>query len=159
MLLKEDSSFTAPIEIVFLKMLRQRVKSDIFIFMMSICVTLTLEIHKKILNDQPYVLKPFVTFSIHENETKEALIQEDVCSICLDAIADHQSKGTCDPCHHDFHQSCIEQWMYEDKTCPLCRIDLIDDEEEEEEYKKKWNEQIELLFGPSHSEASFGRSS
>ncbi|RWR77156.1 E3 ubiquitin-protein ligase MBR1-like protein [Cinnamomum micranthum f. kanehirae] len=44
----------------------------------------------------------------------------DTCSICLDEY----SRGmivTRLPCSHDFHQGCIERWLNETNSCPLCR--------------------------------------
>jgi hypothetical protein len=29
------------------------------------------------------------------------------------------------PCGHDFHQACIDKWMTQHTTCPICRVGLV----------------------------------
>ncbi|XXG56940.1 hypothetical protein AAC387_Pa03g4233 [Persea americana] len=47
-------------------------------------------------------------------------ISSDKCTICLDEY----SRGailTQLPCSHDFHGGCIEKWLNESNSCPICR--------------------------------------
>ena len=60
------------------------------------------------------------------------------CTICLLQYTDETKKAT--ECQHIFHQECIDRWLQENNSCPLCRTCLqqhtrpiIDEEEEEEE--------------------------
>lgn len=39
------------------------------------------------------------------------------CSICLDMIVSARVL----PCQHRFHAACIELWMRQSATCPVCR--------------------------------------
>ena len=47
------------------------------------------------------------------------------CSICLLRIED---QGRTTACRHTFHRSCLNRWLEQSLTCPLCRqpIPLID---------------------------------
>ena len=50
------------------------------------------------------------------------------CSICLSSFAD--SDGSDDviketPCGHCFHQKCLENWFKCSRTCPNCRVDVV----------------------------------
>lgn len=29
------------------------------------------------------------------------------------------------PCKHQFHKSCIDQWLLEKRTCPMCKMDIL----------------------------------
>ncbi|XP_055932944.1 E3 ubiquitin-protein ligase hrd-like protein 1 [Argiope bruennichi] len=42
------------------------------------------------------------------------------CSICTRPLY-HETTTTCG---HKFHVSCLEKWMLENTTCPLCRYEL-----------------------------------
>ena len=44
-----------------------------------------------------------------------------VCSICLLAMNDDQRRTACG---HMFHSSCLDQWLQQSPTCPLCRAEL-----------------------------------
>jgi hypothetical protein len=44
------------------------------------------------------------------------------CSICLDKNKTKIIKFNI--CKHKFHKSCIEEWIQNTNTCPLCRIKL-----------------------------------
>ncbi|RPF81940.1 MAG: hypothetical protein CBC65_001725 [Rhodothermaceae bacterium TMED105] len=41
------------------------------------------------------------------------------CPICMNPIA-NKDLFTC-KCSHQFHRSCIQQWLRQDATCPVCR--------------------------------------
>ena len=31
---------------------------------------------------------------------------------------------------HEFHKSCIDPWLYEKGTCPMCKLNIVGDQEE-----------------------------
>jgi hypothetical protein len=41
------------------------------------------------------------------------------CSICYEKITSRTSSTT--RCKHEFHRACLERWLEENNTCPLCR--------------------------------------
>mmetsp|Transcript_27097 Transcript_27097/g.68366 ORF Transcript_27097/g.68366 Transcript_27097/m.68366 type:complete len:204 (+) Transcript_27097:239-850(+) len=49
------------------------------------------------------------------------------CVICMDTL-DFREMGeqrpVCAPCHHWFHQNCLEEWMKVKMECPTCRKPL-----------------------------------
>lgn len=46
--------------------------------------------------------------------------EEKECSICLENIHFGDLIKCCN-CSHCFHKDCIERWLQDNKTCPLCR--------------------------------------
>lgn len=48
---------------------------------------------------------------------------EKECIICLEKFA-LSEKRTILPCLHDFHFACIEKWLKNHKTCPMCKRDV-----------------------------------
>ncbi|KAF7274844.1 hypothetical protein GWI33_012491 [Rhynchophorus ferrugineus] len=58
------------------------------------------------------------------------------CTVCLNNFEDKEILKVL-PCNHEYHNSCIDRWLSNNRTCPLCRFDLrriIDDQEEDEEH-------------------------
>ena len=53
------------------------------------------------------------------------------CVICLNTINLHD--GVITPCKHRYHSDCFFTWIFNHKTCPLCRTLLITNEMNEEE--------------------------
>lgn len=51
-------------------------------------------------------------------ESKEDDI--DTCSICQEQLHPFSIIRQIDRCNHFFHQACIEKWLGEHSTCPLC---------------------------------------
>lgn len=46
------------------------------------------------------------------------------CSICLDAITSAATHCKTNPCLHDWHVECIEQWLQRRHICPLCKMQV-----------------------------------
>ena len=54
------------------------------------------------------------------SEPQNRVIREPItCSICLDNIPNSDIKEL--RCNHKFHRNCINIWLRENNTCPLCR--------------------------------------
>uniref|UniRef100_A0A8C0YNB2 Si:dkeyp-86f7.4 n=1 Tax=Cyprinus carpio carpio TaxID=630221 RepID=A0A8C0YNB2_CYPCA len=60
---------------------------------------------------------------------------EDVsCVVCTDSFK-HNEKVTILPCRHFYHKKCIEPWLLEHPTCPMCKFHILKykiDEESDE---------------------------
>ncbi|XP_071502634.1 RING finger protein 215-like [Diadema antillarum] len=49
----------------------------------------------------------------------------DSCAVCLDEFHKGQTIRML-PCHHQFHNKCVESWLRNKRTCPLCKLDIVD---------------------------------
>ncbi|EOA27336.1 hypothetical protein CARUB_v10023452mg [Capsella rubella] len=61
------------------------------------------------------------------------------CAVCLCEFEDDETLRLMPPCCHVFHADCVDVWLSDHSTCPLCRADLVpnqkggDDESSETE--------------------------
>ncbi|XP_059956500.1 E3 ubiquitin-protein ligase RLIM-like [Mesoplodon densirostris] len=62
--------------------------------------------------------------SFSENDALKA------CSICLTEYTEN-SKLRILPCSHEYHIHCIDRWLSENSTCPICRRQVVDSNESE----------------------------
>lgn len=64
------------------------------------------------------------SFSLHGGHDISLPFNEEfgnnMCNICLQS--DSNKKGGYLSCKHYFHNECIQWWLYENTTCPLCRV-------------------------------------
>ncbi|KAJ9188376.1 hypothetical protein P3X46_003739 [Hevea brasiliensis] len=57
--------------------------------------------------------------------TERLLSHEDAeCCICLSAYEDGTELRKL-PCHHHFHSTCIDKWLYINAICPLCKFNIL----------------------------------
>lgn len=86
-------------------------------------------------------IRNYLTFSISFSfQTKQALAiiptsileLEDIikpdahetCAVCIEQFKVGESVRSL-PCQHQFHKSCIDLWLMEKPTCPMCKLDIL----------------------------------
>jgi len=47
----------------------------------------------------------------------------DKCTICLSEFEVEEDVRRL-PCMHLFHVECVDQWLGQNKRCPICRVDI-----------------------------------
>ncbi|ESW05330.1 hypothetical protein PHAVU_011G171100 [Phaseolus vulgaris] len=52
------------------------------------------------------------------------------CSICLEGVAEGEDVKMTAHCRHIFHANCIDTWLENHVTCPVCRYSEMGGEEE-----------------------------
>ncbi|XP_033108268.1 E3 ubiquitin-protein ligase RNF181-like [Anneissia japonica] len=57
------------------------------------------------------------------------------CPVCLLPFESGENASML-PCQHRFHGNCIQPWLSQTNSCPVCRYELPTDDEKYEEYKK-----------------------
>ncbi|GJN38095.1 hypothetical protein PR202_gb27107 [Eleusine coracana subsp. coracana] len=48
------------------------------------------------------------------------------CAICIHAVADGEVARRLPRCGHVFHWVCVDTWLTEHATCPVCRAEVIE---------------------------------
>uniref|UniRef100_A0A7C9EJ80 RING-type E3 ubiquitin transferase n=1 Tax=Opuntia streptacantha TaxID=393608 RepID=A0A7C9EJ80_OPUST len=59
-------------------------------------------------------------------ESQQLAIEEDACPICLEEY-DTENPKMVTNCEHDFHLSCLLEWMERSESCPVCDKEVIFD--------------------------------
>ncbi|KAK9908647.1 hypothetical protein WJX75_000927 [Coccomyxa subellipsoidea] len=50
---------------------------------------------------------------------------EEACSVCLGEYEVDERVKRLPPCGHEFHEACIDLWLTNHVTCPMCRCSLL----------------------------------
>ncbi|XP_042298450.1 E3 ubiquitin-protein ligase RNF43 isoform X2 [Sceloporus undulatus] len=48
-----------------------------------------------------------------------------ICAICLEEFSEGQELRII-TCFHEFHRCCVDPWLQEHQTCPLCMFNIVD---------------------------------
>nr|GEV40571.1 E3 ubiquitin-protein ligase ATL6-like [Tanacetum cinerariifolium] len=70
------------------------------------------------------VLETFPTFAYSEVKDKKIGKGALECAVCLNEFEDEETIRLIPKCDHVFHAECIDAWLENHVTCPVCRSDL-----------------------------------
>jgi len=62
-------------------------------------------------------IKKIVEIKYHKPSMKETIM----CSICQSDFENNDKIKKLNPCHHMYHSDCINHWLKNEKTCPICK--------------------------------------
>lgn len=71
---------------------------------------------------------PEIRYCLPVGECNE---DEPVCSICLSEFEKDDVLKRIPACNHEFHKSCIEQWLCQHTSCPMCRVEIGSEPQEQ----------------------------
>lgn len=85
--------------------------------------------HQRQLEEQNVALQQRATARIQELPIVEyrhdgASGDRTVCAICLEELQDEMRVRKL-PCSHLYHIACIDPWLVSNRTCPLCKADIL----------------------------------
>eukprot|EP01138_Halocafeteria_seosinensis_P006806 gb/GECG01006959.1/.p1 GENE.gb/GECG01006959.1/~~gb/GECG01006959.1/.p1 ORF type:complete len:217 (+),score=18.17 gb/GECG01006959.1/:1-651(+) len=89
--------------------------------------------------------------SLYRFEAGENFIRSNQeCAICADDFREGQ-RVACLPCEHGFHEQCVDKWLRQKNTCPVCRYELPRAEPEQEAQQQPGNPHINTLPRGTHA--------
>ena len=71
-------------------------------------------------------LPPLISYGNHERRASSGRGDVDECVICLEDFEEDESCQVFPVCNHIFHTNCIDHWLKNRPTCPVCRHCIID---------------------------------
>ena len=94
----------------------------IYMLLMMISCCLAANLHEYYSNKRiTPIRKPLI---LNNKEVKDNELLKEGCVICLEKYQKKEKVITL-RCNHMFHQTCIEEWFKNGKSCPLCRFSLL----------------------------------
>ncbi|TRY75866.1 hypothetical protein TCAL_09365 [Tigriopus californicus] len=65
-----------------------------------------------------------ISTSVLKKDDLEMKDFSETCAVCIEnyRVADVVRIL---PCKHQFHKTCIDQWLLEKRTCPMCKMDIL----------------------------------
>ncbi|XP_010694623.2 RING-H2 finger protein ATL11 [Beta vulgaris subsp. vulgaris] len=74
----------------------------------------------------PSVLETFPVFKYSEVAGRRKVITGPVeCSVCLSPFEADETLRLLPKCNHVFHLGCLDPWLKDHTSCPLCRMDVV----------------------------------
>ncbi|KAK3611414.1 hypothetical protein CHS0354_034860 [Potamilus streckersoni] len=55
---------------------------------------------------------------------KELELDADQCAVCIEPYKTNDVTRIL-PCKHVFHKSCVDPWLLEKRSCPMCKMDIL----------------------------------
>ncbi|KRT82986.1 zinc finger protein, partial [Oryctes borbonicus] len=63
---------------------------------------------------------PTKTIKSEDKEVKDG----ECCAVCIEPYKPLEVLRIL-PCTHEFHKNCIDPWLLEHRTCPMCKMDIL----------------------------------
>lgn len=70
----------------------------------------------------PLVIAYFPTITFHQDMFLPR--QDAMCAVCLGEYKEEELLRILPQCGHTFHVNCIDAWLHQHATCPVCRMSL-----------------------------------
>lgn len=82
----------------------------------------------------------------NNDETNQCAFDMNNCTICLEELRQNGKDIRVLPCQHEYHKLCIDPWLIENFTCPLCMYTIVDSKKKKCKLQRRRNLLQTLLF-------------
>jgi hypothetical protein len=65
-----------------------------------------------------------ISTSVLKKDDIEMRDFSETCAVCIETYRVAEVVRIL-PCKHQFHKGCIDQWLLEKRTCPMCKMDIL----------------------------------
>ncbi|KAJ6892835.1 hypothetical protein NC651_025905 [Populus alba x Populus x berolinensis] len=62
---------------------------------------------------------------VQSDDERIATSRNNGCVICLENFQEGEDCQAISLCKHVFHSGCLEEWLVQNQTCPLCRLPVL----------------------------------
>lgn len=76
---------------------------------------------KQLLNAAKKAISKLKTRNFQDANKEEP---EETCAVCLENYKDGETLRIL-PCKHEFHKACIDPWLLNHRTCPMCKSNIL----------------------------------
>lgn len=52
------------------------------------------------------------------------IVNEEICPICIESYTAEDTIRIL-PCQHVFHRKCVDTWLFQKETCPMCKYNIV----------------------------------
>ncbi|CDW72137.1 e3 ubiquitin-protein ligase sdir1-like [Stylonychia lemnae] len=84
--------------------------------------------------DEPCQTENFTTCAGQDQTEDDSISNKNQCTICIENFVDEEVIKIL-PCFHQFHNSCIDDWLLRKTLCPVCKFDIKTQNDQSYEYE------------------------
>ena len=81
------------------------------------------QLERKLCNQAKRALS-IISTNVLKKDDLEMKDFHETCAVCIEAYRVSDVVRIL-PCKHQFHKTCIDQWLLEKRTCPMCKMDIL----------------------------------
>jgi E3 ubiquitin-protein ligase ATL7/58/59 len=80
---------------------------------------------KSIRDGLPVIIYNEKLTTTSSSSTSATVLMDNQCVVCLGDYQKNETLQQLPVCSHIFHKACVDEWLANNSTCPLCRMSLL----------------------------------
>uniref|UniRef100_A0ACD5WYA6 Uncharacterized protein n=2 Tax=Avena sativa TaxID=4498 RepID=A0ACD5WYA6_AVESA len=83
-----------------------------------------IHVERSVRGMEPSVVTAFPTVKLGDDSQRQPTQEESHCTVCLEEYQAKDVVRVLPYCGHAFHVACIDAWLKQQSTCPICRASM-----------------------------------